>query len=149
MGIIMILRYVFLFAYIILLPYNVYYLIRTIKSLRANRMSAEPLTEPPRAGALAGRLAEPERTCRAEQQKLIYILSRYYLNQDIMKQLKQELDSDTCAMTLTELECELDKLPFYEEVRPAAPAGEMGSGMKTFLAALVFAALILLIFHVW
>ncbi len=69
-------KYLLLCGYLILLPFNTYYLLRSIRALMKNRMPEEQIAEPPRAGTLIGGQTAQEPTCRAEQQKLIYILSR-------------------------------------------------------------------------
>ena len=139
-------RDVLLCGYLIFLPFNIYYLLRTAQTMKRNEEPSENIAEPPREGT-----GEPqsESTYRSEQQKLVFILSRYYLYQDIMNQLKRRLDADDCAMTLAELHQEMSRLPFYEEVRPAAPVRDMGAGMRGILALLAFVALIVLVCLTW
>ncbi|MCM1090657.1 MAG: hypothetical protein NC092_14135 [Butyrivibrio sp.] len=143
-----ILQNLLLCGYIIFLPFNIYYLLKTFQTKKMNDEPTENITELPREGTARGE-PQPESTYRSEQQKLVFILSRYYLYQDTMNQLKRRLDEADCSMTLAELHQELEQMPFYEEIRPARPVRDMSSGMRGFLILLVFAALILLIFPMW
>lgn len=141
-------RDVLLCVYIIFLPFNIYYLIRTMQTIKRNEEPAENIAEPPREGTSGGE-PKPEITYRSEQQKLVFILSRYYLYQDAMNQLKRELDAVDCTMTLAELKQRLNQYPFYEEVRPAAPARDMSARTQWFFILLVFSVLIALVLITW
>lgn len=117
-------------VYLIFLPFVIYHLGQTVYLLKINRENTEEYPEPPRAGTLRGERPNREPTYRIEQKKLIYILSRYYLNKDTMNQIRRRIteseDSDT--MTMMELKYQLNNLPFYEDVRPADPfAGKTGN----------------------
>lgn len=143
-----ILRDVLLCVYIIFLPFNIYYLIRTMQTVKRNEESSENIAELPREGT-AKEDPKPESTYRSEQQKLVFILSRYYLYQDAMNQLKRELDAADCTMTLADLKQKLDQYPFYEEVRPAAPTRDMSARTQWFFILLVFSILIALVLITW
>lgn len=140
-------RDVLLCVYIIFLPFNIYYLIRTMQIIKRNEESSENIEEPPREGT--SKDESKESTYRSEQQKLVFILSRYYLYQDAMNQLKRELDAVDCTMTLAELKQRLNQYPFYEEVRPAAPARDMSARTQWFFILLVFSVLIALVLITW
>ncbi|MDE7252192.1 MAG: hypothetical protein K2O32_04540 [Acetatifactor sp.] len=141
-------RDVLLCVYIIFLPFNIYYLIRTMQTVKGNEEPSENIAEPPREGTSKDE-PKPESTYRSEQQKLVFILSRYYLYQDALNQLKRELDTADCTMTLAELKQKLNQYPFYEEVRPAAPAKDMSARTQWFFILLVFSALISLVLLTW
>lgn len=141
-------RDVLLCGYIIFLPFNIYYLIRTMQTIKRNEEPSENIEEPPREGTSKDD-PKPESTYRSEQQKLVFILSRYYLYQDAMNQLKRELDANDCTMTLAELKQRMNQFPFYEEVRPAAPAKDMSARTQWFFISLVFSVLIVLVLLTW
>lgn len=110
------------FVYVFSLPFTVAYLIKSIMLLVLNSESrAESEFFPPvLQGVRRGeKKLEHERTYRLEQKKLLYVLSRYYLSRDALNELRQQLDADTCTMTLEELKEQLKQHPFYEEIRPA------------------------------
>ncbi len=114
---------VLLCVYLFFLPFVIYHLGQTVYLLKINRENTEEYPEPPRAGTLRVERPDREPTYRIEQKKLIYILSRYYLNKDTMNQIRRRIteseDSDT--MSMLELKYQLNNLPFYEDVRPADP----------------------------
>lgn len=140
-------RDVLLCVYIIFLPFNIYYLIRTMQIIKRNEEPTENIAEPPREGT--SKDESKESTYRSEQQKLVFILSRYYLYQDAMNQLKRELEAEDCTMTLAGLKQRLNQYPFYEEVRPAAPAKDMSARTQYFFILLVFAVLVALVLITW
>lgn len=109
------------FAYVFSLPFTVAYLIKSIGLLVLNSESrAETdFIQPIPQGVRRGAKIEHEPTYRMEQKKLVYVLSRYYLSRDAMDELRQQLDSDNCTITLDELNDCLKQYPLYEEIRPA------------------------------
>lgn len=141
-------RDVLLCVYIIFLPFNIYYLIRTMQTIKGNEESSENMADPPREGTSKDD-PKPEGTYRSEQQKLVFILSRYYLYQDALNQLKRELEAADCTMTLAGLKQRLNQFPFYEEVRPAAPAKDMSARTQWFFTLLVFSVLVALVLITW
>lgn len=73
---------------------------------------------------MRGDRPDREPSYRAEQKKLITVLTRYYLNKDVIGQIRRQIaESDCCTMTSAELYYQLDSLPFYEEVGPALEVG--------------------------
>ena len=109
-------------VYVIFLPFNICHFIRTIILVNQNKESdSSNFTLPPLAGTLkSNHQAIPEEASyRSEYNKLMYVLTRYYMNQDIMDELYRQINSDSCTLTLADLKLELNKLPFYEDIRPA------------------------------
>lgn len=119
-------------VYMMVLPLLLCQFARAARLLNINRENAAEYTEPVRLGTLRGDPPEREPSYRAEQKKLVCILSRYYLNKDKLLQLRRQItESGSGTMTLAELYYELNNLPFYEEVRPAQEFGVRESAEKT------------------
>lgn len=106
-------------AYIILLPANVYHTIKTIMYLRLNRERDIPVDLPLLEGVRKGDKVPQEPNFRSEHDKLLLVLSRYYLNQDTVKELYKQIQKPSCEMTLADLKAQLNKLPVYEDIQPA------------------------------
>ena len=109
------------FAYVFSLPFTVAYLIKSIGLLVLNSESrAETdFIQPIPQGVRRGAKIEHAPTYRMEQKKLVYVLSRYYLSRDAMDELRQQLDSENCTITLEELKERFKQYPLYEEILPA------------------------------
>lgn len=114
-------RTILTFVYVFSLPFTVAYLIKSIGLLVLNSESRaeKDFIQPIPQGVRRGAKLEHERTYRIEQKKLVYVLSRYYLSRDAMDELRQQLDSENCTITLEELKDRLKQYPLYEEILPA------------------------------
>lgn len=141
---------VFKGVYLMILPLMIYQLARAARLLRLNREDAAEYTEPLPAGTLRDQQPEREPSYRAEQKKLISILTRYYLNKDVIGQIRRQItESDSGTMTSAELYYRLNSLPFYEEVRPAREfEGKTGGGIIRPLFPSLIIGLIYAL-HVW
>lgn len=140
-------KLVILFIYIITLPINMRNLIKTVILIWLNKESDEPVILPPLEGTCKGSAILKEETYRSEHDKLVRVLSYYYLNQDKLEKLYQKVNSHSCNMTMVELEYELSQLPIYEDIQPANPfTGTMGEQVKAktnkFMCAIILAILI-------
>ena len=60
-----------------------------------------------------------EKTFRSEHDKLLLVLTRYYLNQERLEQLHKQILTNSNDITLEDLKTELNKLPYYEDIKPA------------------------------
>ena len=137
------------FVYVIMLPSIIYNLTKTITLLWINRETDELATLPPLEGTRKGGSAPQEVSYRSEHDKLLLVLSRYYLNQDKLNELHQKVNSPSCDMTLVELEYELTQLPVYEDIQPASPfTGAMGEQVKRKTKIITFAILLLILLGV-
>lgn len=105
----------------ILLPLNLILAVKSLLLIIENRESNADFFPPPLEGELREKLPPREKNYRSEQKKLIYILTKYYVYQDKLKQLRKQLESDSESMTLAELKFQLNQLAFYEPVRAANP----------------------------
>ncbi len=85
---------------------------------RDRELSFDP---PPLEGELNGELPNREKNYRTEQKKLIYILTRYYIGQDTIKQLRKQVELEPESITLAELKHRLEQIPIYEPIRSANP----------------------------
>lgn len=123
------------------LPILVYYLMKSVLMLilnsesRANSEFSPPMPQGSRRDAKL----EHENTYRIEQKKLVYVLSRYYLNRDALNELHQELDSDACTITLEELNDIFKQYPLYEDIRPADATILWKKWRKNGLVIMIFA----------
>ena len=133
-------------VYLMALPLMLYQFAKAVRLLKLNREDAADYTEPTRLGTLRDKQPEREPSYRAEQKKLICILTRYYLNKDTLGQIRRQItESDSCTMTSAELYYQLSSLPFYEEVRPAQESeGKTGDGtvrllFPSFVIGLIYA----------
>ena len=144
-------RVIISFLYVITLPYNIYHFVKTIILLWLNRESDVPVSLPPLEGTRKGGTAPNEGSYRSEHDKLILVLSRYYINQDKLDQLCQKVKTPHCDMSQVELEYELQQLPVYEDIQPANPnMGAMGERAKGIAKIIMLVIVILvLISLVW
>lgn len=119
LALVMLFRNIMVCIYVFSLPFTVYHLIKATVVLTLNSEQKTEFSQPLQAGALRGAKPERERTFRTEQKKLVYVLSRYYLYKDQLDQIRKELESDSCTLTLPELKTQMMKLSFFEDIRPA------------------------------
>lgn len=105
----------------ILIPVSFTLTVRSLALIVENRESSADFTLPPLEGERREDLPPREKNYRSEQKKLIYILSKYYIYQDKIKQMRKQIESDPESMTLAELKFQLNQLAFYEQVRAANP----------------------------
>lgn len=120
--------------YVVLLPFLVYYMLKSIILYRMNfkeKGAFEELTvldpynrEPP----------EPEETYAAEETKLIRILSIYYDYRIRMDQMQEKMIADELTLTADELKKELEKLVYYEEITPVNPYSKKVGKQAKFIA---------------
>lgn len=137
-------------VYLLALPFVIYHLGRAVYLLRLNREDTADYTEPVRSGTPRYEQLPREPSYRAEHKKLVYILSRYYLNKDTLGQIRRQItEADSCAMTLAQLRYELNSLPFYEEVRPALPFEGRTGGNMALPLVISFIIGLLYVFRVW
>jgi len=133
-------------AFVVLLIPSTYNLTKTIILLRINRETDEPAQLPPVETSQKGGKAPQEESYRLERDKLLLVLSRYYIYRDKLEQLHQKVNSSSCNMTLAELTAELKQMPIFEDIQPANPrTGDMGAQVKRtqkVMCAIVLAVLI-------
>lgn len=134
-------------AFVVLLIPSTYNLTKTIILLRINRETDEPAQLPPVESTQKGGKAPQEESYRLERDKLLLVLSRYYIYRDKLEQLHQKVNSSSCNMTLAELSAELKQMPIFEDIQPANPrTGDMGAQVKRttqkVMCAIVLAVLI-------
>lgn len=141
---------VFKGVYLMALPLMIYQMAKAARLLKLNREDAVDYTEPTKLGTLRDGQPDREPSYRAEQKKLICILTRYYLNKDTIGQIRRQItESDSCTMTSAELYYQLSSMPFYEEVRPAQEfAGSTGGGVVLPLFPSLIIG-VLYAFYVW
>jgi len=113
-------KYLILCIYIIMLPVNLYNLINAIMLLNLNKENDLAVDLPLLEGIRKGfEPIRPEKTYRSEHDKLLLVLTRYYLNQEKLEQLYKQINSNPSIITLEELKDELNNIPYYEDIKPA------------------------------
>lgn len=93
--------------------------VTSLSQIMENRDREISFDPPPLEGELNGESPERERNYRTEQKKLLYILTRYYISQDTIAQLRQQIEQEPESITLAELKLKLERIPIYEPIRPA------------------------------
>lgn len=135
-------------VYAITLPIWIFHLIKSIFLLVINREDSEQTKNllPPEARKVH-REQEREATYRIEQQKLINVLSRYYLYRDNMKQLREKIEAD--SISLTDLKQELKQITYYATIHPANEfASPMIRKSKNVAFIIMFGVIVILFFLV-
>lgn len=138
-------RTVLLAVYVITLPIWIFQLIKSICLLVINRENLEQTKSllPPEAGKVHKEW-EREATYRIEQQKLINVLSRYYLHRDTMKQIREKIEAD--SISLTDLKQELKQITYYATIHPAnESASTMGRKAKNMTFIILFGVIAVLV----
>ena len=133
--------------FVILLVPSIYNLTKTIILLYLNRESDEPVNLPPAETAQRGGLPPEEESYREERDKLMLVLSRYYVYRDRLERLHEKIKSGDCNMTMVELEHELKQMPIFVDIQPANPrTGVMGAKVngttKKIMCAIVLVVVI-------
>lgn len=137
-------------VYLMALPVILYQLGKAVYLLKLNREDAADYEEPVRLGTLRDGQLGREPSYRAEQKKLVCILTRYYMGRDTISQIRKQItDSDSCTMTMAELYEQLSVVVFYEEVRPAQAFGGKTGGSIVFPMILSMAIGLIYVFYVW
>lgn len=127
-------------AFVILLIPSIYNLTKILILFWLNRETDEPVTFPPVETPGRGGKAPQEESYRLEREKLLLVLSRYYIYRDKLEQLHEKVNSPSCNMTLVELTAELRQMPIFEDIQPASPfTGAMGAQVKGKTKIIMFA----------
>ncbi len=133
--------------YLCLLPFLAYYMIRGIIIYLVN--TYEPVKEGP-LRTISGseqEISEPEKSYAEEERKLVRVLSCYYEYRGRMEQLKWKLTQGEVSMTAEELQEEIDKWVFYEEIVPANPFSKKMAG-RARIYTFMFCIVILLLLRI-
>ena len=107
--------------YICLFPFLVFFFIKALVIWVINKYHPtdnKPLEE---YDPYRKELPKEEISYAIEEEKLLRMLSVYYMYRDQMVQMKCDLAGDQLTLTPEELRTELDKLVYFEEVVPAEP----------------------------
>lgn len=111
-------RVLLMCVYVFTLPIWIFHLIKSIFLLVVNREDSEQAKSllPPEKSKRYKEM-EMEDTYRMEYQKLINVLSRYYLYRDNMNQIREKIEAD--SISLIDLKQELKQITYYETIHPA------------------------------
>lgn len=133
--------------YVVLLPFLIYYMMKSIMQYRMNikeKGAYEELTvldpcnrEPP----------EPEETYAAEETKLVRILSIYYDYRNQLDRMQEKMITDELTFTVDELKKELEKLVYYEEITPINSHARYINKKAKFYAVIAGIVIWLLVFR--
>lgn len=134
-------------AYMFLLPFLVYYMVKAIMFYVLCKKQAkvkEPLKE---YSGYDKDISDPEMSYVTEEEKLIRILSKYYDHRIHMEEMKEKLKEDELSMTVEEMQKELDGMVFFQEIIPASPFGGKLVKKAKFLTVIIYVILILIIIY--
>ncbi len=123
--------------YIVLLPFLIYFMVRSIIKYRVNLKEQQGDAELVVLDKFNREPPEPEESYAAEETKLVRILSIYYEYRTQMERLQEKLISDELTLTADELKKELEKLVYYEEITPMNPHSQKaGRKVKIYMVIL-------------
>ncbi len=123
--------------YIVLLPFLIYFMVRSIIKYRVNLKEQQGDAELVVLDKFNREPPEPEESYAAEETKLVRILSIYYEYRTQMEHLQEKLISDELTLTADELKRELEKLVYYEEITPMNPhSKKAGRKVKIYMVIL-------------
>lgn len=129
--------------YIFLLPFLVYFMVKAIMFYvlsKRESLKMESLTE------YTGYIKDtpsPEKSYVIEEVKLIRILSIYYDYRRRLDEMQEKLKEGEISMTVEEMQGEIDKMVYFQEIVPASPFG--GELLRDAKIWTVFVCIILLI----
>ncbi len=107
--------------YICLFPFLVFFFVKALVIWMINKYhptDKRPLEE---YDPYRKELPKEEISYAIEEEKLLRMLSIYYMYREQMAKMKCDLTEDQLTLTPEELRMELDKLVYFEEVVPADP----------------------------
>lgn len=108
--------------WILSLPFTSFALVKSILIRWKNMDSSDFAWQKPAVRRIPPKTTqEAETSYLAEQKKLIWVLSKYFLYQEHLLQLLEQAEEGDEALTLENVRTELAAMPFYEEVKPANP----------------------------
>lgn len=117
----MTLELVFQTFYICLFPFLVFFFVKALIIWLLNKYSPPDKKPLEKYEQYRQELPAPEKSYAIEEEKLLRMLSIYYMYREKMEQIKYDLSEDALSMTPEELRAELDKLVYYEDIVPADP----------------------------
>lgn len=115
------LELVFQCFYMCLFPFLVFFFVKALVIWMISKYhptDSKPLEE---YDPYRKELPKEEISYAIEEEKLLRMLSIYYMYRERMVQMKNDLAGDQLTLTPEELRTELDKLVYFEEVVPAEP----------------------------
>lgn len=112
---------VFQGVYVCLFPFLVFFLVKAVIIWLINRYKPSRMTPLEAFDPYRRELPKPEESYAIEEEKLVRILSKYYMYRAQMEQMKHDLAEDQMSLTPEELRAKLDKFEYYEDVVPANP----------------------------
>ncbi len=115
------LRLVLQGVYVCLFPFLVFFLVKAVTIWLINRYKPHRIAPLEAFDPYRKELPKPEESYAIEEEKLVRILSKYYMYRSQMEQMKRDLAEDRTSLTPEELRAELDKFEYYEDVVPANP----------------------------
>ncbi len=137
---------IMLFLFIFGLPFNIYHLIKTCMLIRINRENPDVLVAlPPKEGTYKNGKIPAESNYQTEYQKLIAVLTKYYLHVEKLDKLEKEIHAKDCTMTMYELKLEFMKMTFYEDIRPADIFSSTMAGNAKKITWIIFIVMIAVI----
>lgn len=134
--------------YLCLFPFLVFFFVKALVILMINKYNPtdnKPLEE---YDPYRKELPKEEISYAIEEEKLIKMLSVYYMYRDQMMQMKCDLAGDQLTLTPEELRTELDKLVYFEEVVPAEPF-KREVRVKTMMITAIVSVIVIICIIYW
>lgn len=110
---------IFSLLYMYSLPFTIYYLIRSILLNISNRYEPAVIPLPNIRKDIFQDAVPREKNYTIERKKLLAVLSKYYLYRSQLLQLGEDMEQDDFSKSLEELRAEYEKMPLYDDIRPA------------------------------
>ncbi|MBD5536033.1 MAG: hypothetical protein HDQ99_10320 [Lachnospiraceae bacterium] len=133
--------------WIITLPFTSFALIKSILIRWKNMDSPGVVWQKPAVRRIPSKTTqEAESSYIAEQKKLTWVLSKYFLYQEHLLRLLEQAEEGDETLTLEDVRTELAAMPFYEEIKPANPFTSKEAKKASILSVIIIIALCLLFF---
>lgn len=142
------LELVFQCFYMCLFPFLVFFFVKALVIWMINKYhptDKKPLEE---YDPYRKELPKEEISYAIEEEKLLRMLSIYYMYRDRMEQMKCDLAENQLTQTPEELRTELDKLVYFEEVVPAEPF-KREMRVRTIMITVVVSVFMIILISYW
>ena len=138
-----------LILFIMGLPFNIYHIIKTCLLIHVNKEAPEKMgCLPPEEGTYKDGKIPIEPNYQTEYQKLIAVLTKYYLHPEKLEQLEKQIHEKNCILTMYELKLEFMKMTFYEDIRPTDIFSSTMVKKARAITGIIFIILIIIIIGV-
>lgn len=132
--------------YICLLPFWVYSMVKAIMFYIFNKKEPKVKESLREYTGCTRDIPDPEKNYAIEEDKLIRVLSNYYNYRCHIEELQEKLKEDELTMTAEELQEEIDRMTYFQEIVPSSPFGGKMKTKAKLWTVLICIILLVLIF---